>query len=41
LELWSQGAALVEVVDPLESYGGWNKWVMLWYEQVSGLYVLL
>jgi hypothetical protein len=41
LELWSQGASLVEVVDPLESYGGWNEGVALWYEWVSGLDVLL
>jgi hypothetical protein len=41
LELWSQGASLVEVVDPLESYSGWNKGAALWYEWVFGLYVLL
>jgi hypothetical protein len=41
LELWSQGASLVEVVDPLESCGGWNKGAAMWYEWVSGLDVLL
>jgi hypothetical protein len=41
LELCSQGASLVEVVDPLESCGGWNEGVALWYEWVSGLDVLL
>jgi hypothetical protein len=35
------GASLVEVVDPLESYGGWNEGAALWYDWVSGLDVLL
>jgi hypothetical protein len=35
------GALLVEIVDPLESCGGWVEGAMLWYEWVSGLDVLL
>jgi hypothetical protein len=35
------GPSLVEVVDPLENYGGWNEGATLWYEWVSGLDALL
>jgi hypothetical protein len=41
LELRSQGALLVKVVDPLESCNGWNEGATLWYEWVSGLNALL
>jgi hypothetical protein len=36
-----QGASLVEIVDPLESWGRWDEGATLWYEWVSGLDVLL
>jgi hypothetical protein len=41
LELWSQGASLVEVVDPLKRCDWWDERVALWYEWVSDLDVLL
>jgi hypothetical protein len=34
-------ASLIEIVDPLESYSGWNEEATLWYEWVSDLDVLL
>jgi hypothetical protein len=41
VEVWSQRASLIEIVDPLESSGWWNEGVVLWLEWVSGLNVLL
>jgi hypothetical protein len=41
LELRSQGASLIEVVDPLESCGVRNEGAALWYEWVSDLDALL
>jgi hypothetical protein len=39
--LQSQGASLVKIVDPLESYDGSDEGAALWYEWVSSLNVLL
>jgi hypothetical protein len=41
LELQSQGALLIEVIDTLESCGVRNERAAMWYEWVSGLDALL
>ena len=41
LELRSQGASLIEVIDPLESCGVRNERAAMWYEWFSGLDALL